>query len=140
MVENFSKQRHNIRRKGYVALLSVIAMSTLGVAVMLTVLLSGVSASKTDLAFQQSAHAKVAASSCGDEALQKILETGTTSSSGGLTLASSSCTYTIFLENGGNITVNSVGSMGTITSKIKIVIATTSPYIILSSWQDVGDF
>lgn len=127
-------------REGYIALLSVIAISAIGVAMMLSVILSGVSVSRTDLALQQATSAKVAASSCGDEALQKILETSTTSSSGGLSFASSSCTYAITSQNGQNITISSTGITGTLISKVKITIATTSPYIILSSWQEVGDF
>lgn len=127
-------------RKGYVALLSVLIIGAIGVVSMLSVLLSGVSASKTDFALQQAGSAKVLASSCGEEALQQILESGTTSSSGSLTIVSDTCTYSITSQNGQNITVNATGQVGTITSKIKIIIATTTPSIILSSWREVGDF
>jgi len=127
-------------KRGYIALLSVIAISTIGVAVMFSVVLSGVNASRTDLAVQHAANAKIAASSCGEEALQRVLELGTTSSSGNLTLASSTCSYTITSQNGQNITINSTGVTGTVKSRVSIVIATTSPYVILSSWQEVGDF
>ena len=127
-------------RRGYIALLSVIIIGAIGTAIMLSVLLFGVSSSKTDFALQQSGSAKVAASSCGEEALQKILETGTTSSVGSLTIASGTCSYTITSQNGQNITVNATGVVGTMISKVKIVVATTTPSIILSSWQEVGDF
>lgn len=127
-------------RRGYIALLSVIVIGAIGAAIMVSVMLSGVNASKTDIALQQSGNAKVAASSCGEEALQKILETGTTSSNGNLSMGSSTCSYTIISQNGQNITINATGITGTITSKVKIVIATTSPSILLSSWQEVGDF
>ena len=106
----------------------------------MSALLSGINASKTDFALQQAGSAKVAASSCGEEALQKILETGTTSSSGNLTIASGTCTYVITSQNGQNITVNATGQVGTILNKVKIVISTTTPSIILSSWREVGDF
>ena len=126
--------------KGYVALLSVLIIGAIGTVIMMSALLSGINASKTDFALQQAGSAKVAASSCGEEALQKILEIGTTSSRGNLTLASGTCTYTITSQNGQNITINATGQVGTITSKVKIVIATTTPSIILSSWREVGDF
>ena len=131
--------RRNLRR-GYIALLSVLMIGAIGITIMLSVLLSGVSASKTDIALQQAGSAKVAASSCGEEALQKILETGTTSSSGNLTIASGTCTYVITSQNGQNITVNATGQIGTVLSKVKIIISTTTPSIILSSWREVGDF
>jgi hypothetical protein len=117
-----------------------VVIGAIGVVSMLSVLLSGVNASKTDLALQQAGSAKVLASSCGEEALQSILETGTTSSSGGLTISPGTCTYVITSQNGQNITVNATGQVGTITSKVKIVIATTTPAILLSSWKEVGDF
>ena len=133
------KNRFNPRR-GYIALLSVIVIGAIGTAIMLSVLLFGINASKTDFALQQSGSSKTVASSCGEEALQKILETGTSSGSGNLIIASGTCSYTITSQNGQNITVNATGVVGTITSKVKIVISTTTPSIILSSWQEVGDF
>ncbi len=127
-------------RRGYIALLSVIVIGAIGTAVMLSIMLLGISTSKTDFAVQQSGSAKVLASSCGEEALQKILETGTTSSSANLTMGGGTCSYVITSQSGQNITVNATGFMGTLSSKVKIVISTTSPSIILSSWQEVGDF
>lgn len=127
-------------RKGYVALISVIFMSAIGVMIMLSVIASGIDASKTDFAMQQSSIAKGMASSCMEEALQKILETSTTSSSGNLAISSGTCTYVISSINGLNIRINSTGILGEATSKIKVTIATTSPSIVLSSWEEVADF
>ena len=127
-------------RKGYVALISVIFMSAIGVMIMLSVIASGIDASKTDFAMQQSSIAKGMASSCMEEALQKILETSTTSSSGSLAISSGTCTYVISSINGLNIRINSTGILGEATSKIKVTIATTSPSIVLSSWEEVADF
>jgi hypothetical protein len=135
---NFYKT-HKIH-EGYIALLSVIVLGVVGASIMLSVVLSGIGALKTDLALQQGSQARTVASSCGEEALQKILETGTTTSSGNLAIASGTCLYTITSQSGSNITINATGLVGTITSKVKIVIATTSPSIVLSSWQEVGDF
>ena len=126
--------------RGYIALLSVIVVGAIGTAILLSVMLSGVSTSKTDFAVQQSGSAKVLASSCGEEALQKLLETGTTSASATVSIGSGTCSYTITSQNGQNITINATALIGTVTSKVKIVVATTTPSIILSSWQEVGDF
>lgn len=127
-------------KKGYIALISVILIGTLGTAIMISVINSGISAGKTDFALQQSGGGRVLASSCAEEALQKILETGTTSSSGGLTIGSGTCTFLISSVNGQNITIDSTGFLGTLTSKIKVIIATTTPSIVLSSWQEVSGF
>jgi hypothetical protein len=126
--------------RGYIALLSVIVIGAIGTVVMLTIMLSGINSTKTDIALQKSGSAKVVASSCGEEALQKILETGTTTSSGNLTIGQGTCSYTITSTTSQNLIINATGIVGTLVSKVKIVVATTSPTILLSSWQEVGDF
>jgi hypothetical protein len=128
-------------RKGYIALVSVILMSALGLAIMLSVIAAGVDASKTDFSLQQSGGARSLASSCAEEALQKILETSTTSSSGNLTIGSGTCSYSITSTSSSQIiTVSATGVLGTVTSKIRVVLATTTPGITLSSWEEVADF
>ena len=138
MIKLFHKK--NSVRRGYIALLSVIVIGTIGVAVMMSVLLFGISSSKTDYALQQGGSAKIVASSCGEEALQRLLETGSTSMSGGLSLASGTCSYTVSSPSGQDIVLEIVGQYAETVSKIRIIVATTTPFIILSSWQDVGDF
>lgn len=127
-------------KRGYIALFSVIIIGAIGVAIMLSIMLLGVSTSRTDFALQQAGNAKMLASSCAEEALQKISETGTTSSMGNMTIASGTCSYIILSQNGQNVTINSTGITGTITSKVKVLIATTTPSVVLTSWQEVGDF
>jgi len=127
-------------RKGYIALISVILMSALGLGIMLSVIATGVDASKTDFSLQQSGAARSIASSCAEEALQRIVETGTTTISGNLIVASGTCSYNVTSVNGQNITIQSTGILGTVTSKIKVVVATTTPSVSLSSWEEVVDF
>lgn len=135
----FSDKKNSVKR-GYIALLSVIVIGAIGVAVMVSVLLFGISSSKTDYSLQQGGSAKIVANSCAEEALQKLLETGSTSMSGGLLVASGTCSYIISSQNGQNITLEVFGQYGETVSKIRIIVATTTPFIILSSWQEVGDF
>lgn len=136
----FKKSKYKDPVKGYVALLSVIFISAIGVIIMLSVIMAGVDASKTDFSLQQSRIARSMASSCAEEALQIILESATTSSVGSLTIASGTCSYIISSVAGQNITIKATGNVDTSTAKIKIVIATTSPAIVLSSWEEVSDF
>ncbi len=125
--------------KGYIALISVILISAIGVAIMVAVISSGINASKTDFSLQQSGAARSMAVSCAEEALQKILETATTSSIGNLTIASGTCSYLI-VSSSSIITINASGFLGGVTSKIKVVVSSTSPSITLSSWEEVADF
>lgn len=139
-MNNISQIVRQESRKGYIALISVILISAIGLSIMLSVIAAGVDASKTDFSLQQSGAARSIASSCAEEALQVILETATTSSNGNLTVASGTCSYLITSTNGQNITISSTGVLGTVTSKIKVVIASTSPSVTLSSWEEVADF
>jgi hypothetical protein len=133
----YKKNRYT---SGYIALISVILIAAIGTAIMVSVIASGVTMTKTDLSLQQAGGARSLATSCAEEALQRILETGTTSSSGTVTLATGSCTYTIVSQNGQQVTINATGVQSTVVRKIKVVIATTTPSITLSSWEEVVDF
>lgn len=127
-------------KKGYIAFISVVIISAIGVSLMLSVITAGVNASKTDFALQQLSAARGMASSCAEEALQQIFETGTTSSSGSLVIASGTCSYLILSNNGQNITIRSTGLLGTVTSKVLVTVASTTPFLSLSSWEEVADF
>lgn len=137
-LENLSIKKITMLRRGYIALLSVIFISAIGVLIMLSVVASGVDASKTDLATQQTGESRAMASSCAEEALQMILETSTTSSSGNLTIASGTCTYLV--SSVGGLHVEATGFFDSTVSRVKVVISTTTPSIVLSSWQEVADF
>jgi hypothetical protein len=134
----FLKKRYDNR--GYIALLSVMFISAIGLAIMLHVITAGVDAGKMDLVYQQLGMAKSVASSCVEDALQKIGNTGTTSLSSSLTSGSSSCVYSIAPSGGTTVTISATGTMGTITSKIRVIVSSTSTPLILSSWEDVADF
>lgn len=126
-------------KRGYIALMSVILMGALGVAVMVSVISQGITSSKTELSLQQSGQARVLATACVEEALQIILETATTSRTADLTLGTGSCTYTI-TKPASSVIINSTGNYGTLVKRVQVTLSTSSPSIVLSSWQDVSDF
>lgn len=135
----FFTNTHQLRQ-GYIALISVLLISAIGAAIMVSVIASGVTSSKTDFSLQQSGSARIMASSCAEEALQRISETGILTGSGNLTIASGTCSYVITSSSSQNVTITATGILGTITSKIKVILATTTPGITLSSWEEVADF
>lgn len=126
-------------KRGYIALMSVILMGALGVAVMVSVISQGITSSKTELSLQQSGQARVLATACVEEALQIILETATTSRTANLTLGTGSCTYSI-TKPASSVIINSTGNYGTLVKRVQVILSTSSPSIVLSSWQDVSDF
>lgn len=128
--------KHN---KGYIALMSVILMGALGAAVMVSVIAQGVTSGKTELSLQRAGHARVLATSCVEEALQIILETATTSRTSSLILGDGSCSYVI-TKPASSVIINSTGNYGNLVKRVQVVLSTSSPSIVLSSWQDVSDF
>jgi hypothetical protein len=136
----FRKRVYKEARRGYIAFISVVVISAIGVALMLSVITAGVNASKTDFALQQLSSARSMAFSCAEEALQQIVITSTTTGQGSLIVASGTCMYSILSTNGQNIVIQSTGLIGTVRSKIKVVIASTTPFLSLSSWEEVADF
>jgi hypothetical protein len=125
--------------RGYIALLSVIALGAVGLAITTSLILTGILSSRTNFAIQQQIQARIAATSCAEEALRQILDTEITSGTGTLTFESSSCVYTITSTSSSPL-VQAEGISGAVISKINVILASSSPRIKLSSWQEVGDF
>jgi hypothetical protein len=71
--------------------------------------------------------------------LQMIVETGTSSRTASLSVASGTCSYTISRPVSETV-IQGVGVFASSTQRIVIRLATTSPFMVLSSWQDVSDF
>ena len=127
-------------RKGYVALMSVIVLGAIGTAITVTLLVQGVLSSKTNLAVLHKHQSRMAATSWAEEALQLILDTGIDSGGAAMSVGSSTCTYVISSTSSENILVHATGQSADAISKISVYLASSTPRIKLSSWQEVGDF
>jgi hypothetical protein len=125
--------------RGYIALLSVIALGAVGLAVTTSLLLTGLLSSRTNFTMQQKIQARMAATSCAEEALRQILDTEITSGTGTLMFETGSCTYTVTSTSSSPL-VQAQGVSGTAVSKINVILASSTPRIKLSSWQEVEDF
>lgn len=126
--------------KGYVALISVIVLGATTLAITVSLLLQGILSSKTSQSAQHKNQARMAATSCAEDALQLILDTGIESGVGSAVIGSSTCSYTISSTSSNNILVQSSGAMGRSVSKIVVYLASSTPRIKLSSWQEVAGF
>lgn len=124
-------------QKGYVALISVLVMGAVGVSVGVSLILLGLSFSRTSLVVEQSNQAKALANACSEEALQKIREGINFSGSGNLSLASGTCSYTVTKLTGKNRTISATGTVGTIVRKVSIQTSSMNPSVTVTSWQEV---
>lgn len=126
-----------MKKNGYVTLISVLIISAIGVAIATSLLLLGLSSSRTSFALQQSDQAKALADACMEEALQQINDSIPFTGTGNLALGQGTCTYTVTSTGGQTRTITSSGTVGTIIRKNNVTITKITPGIIISSWQEV---
>lgn len=136
---NFSQIKSKHLRKGYVALLSVIALGTVGLAITVSLLMNGVTFSKSSFEIQKKIQSRMAATSCAEEAMQQILDSGIEEGNGTLTIGSSTCSYVIS-STSTSLLVQAVGTSTDVVTRINVILASSTPTIKLSSWQEVTDF
>ena len=136
------RQRSALRsaEEGFATLVSVLLVGVIGLAISVSLLLLGLSSSRTSFAREQSYQAKALADACAEEALQQIHDSGPFTGSGTLTLGQGSCSYTVTSQGGANRTIIASGTVATMTRRVRIVINQINPTIGVTSWQEVADF
>jgi hypothetical protein len=127
------KRRSKNKQQGYVALLSALIITFIGIAVGTSLVLSGLGSSRTSFASEQSNQAKGLANACAEEALQLIRDTG----SGSFSMGQGSCTYTVTSTGGQNRTIVISGTVSGVVRRATIAITQITPTITISSWQEV---
>ena len=125
--------------RGYVALLAVLVVGAIGVAVVTSLVLLGLGSSRTSSTLQRSVLAKAYANACVEEALQQVRDSTSFSGSASLTFGSDSCTYTVSNTGGQNRTIDSSGTVGSATRKVKVLLTAINPSIVVASWQELAD-
>ncbi len=123
--------------KGFITLISVLVLTAIGVAVGVSVILSGLGSSRSAFALEQSGQAKALANACAEESLQQIYDSIPFSGTATLTFGEGSCTYTVTKLTGQNRTIAVTGTVGTIVRKVNILIDKITPTINITSWQEV---
>lgn len=126
--------------KGFATLVSVLLVGVIGLAISVSLLLLGMSSSRTSFAFEQSMQAKALADACAEEALEQIRDSTPFTGSGALALGQGSCTYTVTSQGGSNRTITAVGTVSSMTRRVSITINQINPTINVTSWQEVADF
>ncbi len=127
-------------KRGYIALITVLITAAIGLAIVVSLLLSGLGSSRTGISLEKSNQAKALANACAEEALQQIRDSVPFTGTGGLTLGQGSCSYTVTSSGGQNRTITSSGTVGTIIRRVKITIDKITPDINITFWQEVADF
>jgi len=131
------KRRSKNKQQGYVALLSALIITFIGIAVGTSLVLSGLGSSRTSFASEQSNQAKGLANACAEEALQLIRDTTSFTGSGSFSMGQGSCAYTVTNTGGQNRTIVISGTVSGVVRRATIAITQITPTITISSWQEV---
>jgi len=123
--------------RGYITLMSVLIVGAAGTAIAISLILLGLSSSRTSFAVEQSNQAKGLANACAEEALQQIRDSTPFTGSGNLSLGEGACDYTVTSQGGQNRTITASGEVGTIVRKVEVIVNAIQPAIELSSWREV---
>ena len=138
--KHFMLLHHLDNQRGYITLLSVLIVSTVGFAVAVTLILLGLGSGRSSFSIEQSNQAKSVANACAERALQEIRNNTAYSGNGNLTLGQGSCSFIVSNTGGENRLINSSGQVGEVIRKVEININTINPQINILSWQEVADF
>lgn len=127
---------HNMN-KGFITLISVLIVGAVGTVIAVSLILLGISSSRTSFALEQSNQAKALANACAEEALQQIRDSTPYAGSDNLSFGQGNCSYSVTSQGDQNRTITALGTVGTIVRKIEVVIDTINPAIVIVSWREL---
>lgn len=125
------------RSDGYIALLAVLIIGGTSMAIGMVLLVTGVNSQKSTLVSQQSIQARQLASTCVEEALQKIIEKSSYVGSGNLTVGAGTCTYSVS-RAGAVATITTSGVVNNVVKKLVVYATINTSNISITSWQEVS--
>ena len=139
IIKNYKIKSLN-KKKGFVTLISVLIMGAIAISITLSLLLLGLSSSRTSFALQIGIKAKYLANACAEEALQQIRDNPTFIGFDSISINGEKCFFEVKNLGGENRSIASYSKIGTIIKKIQVIIDKINPQINIVSWQEVADF
>lgn len=127
-------------KPAFVVLLAILIIGAVAAAVAVSLLLIGVSQTKSSLVQDNSAQARVAAESCIEEALEQIREDANYSGTVTLAVGNASCQYTVVKGSGEARTITASATSMNVVRKVRVTVGRIFPTIEITSWQEVADF
>lgn len=126
---------------GFVALVSVLIVTVIGAAIVVSLILLGIGSTRTSFALEQSNQAKALANACAEEALQRLAEDS--SYAGELTIELGRGTCRIEEVQGAGNTEREIrvnGKVASIVKRVYVEVERIKPTLQIRQWQEVADF
>ncbi len=131
--------KKNTVEEGFVALISILVVSAIGVLIIISLSSSSISSSKMTVSTEDSMGALFFANTCIEEALLKIREENFIGS-GNISFGKGNCYYNIESNTGESRTITTEGEVGFAKRKLKVIISTINPKIVILSWKEVVNY
>ena len=126
-------------QKGFVALITILVIGTVGAVIATSAVLLGLSSSQSSYSLEKSAQTRSFANACVEDALEKIKDSDFIGSDN-IVFTDGDCSYTVTDLAGEIRRIESTGSLDETIRKIKVEIDQINPSINISLWQEVADF
>ncbi len=133
------QERLENNQSGFVMLLTALIVGAVGVAIATSLLLLGLSSSRTSFVLEQSNQAKALANSCIEEGLERIRLVSNFTGTNTIVLGRGSCRYTVTSQGGQRRTVTAVGTVDLVTRKVTVSLDRITAPMRLTVWQEVAD-
>jgi hypothetical protein len=135
----FELRKKKDNKKGYITLITILIIASIGLSVSISLLLFGLNSSRSSFANEQSGQAKYLADACIEQALQEIRKNHLFSGNNFLSLKQGTCYYDVIILTGEKREIHSFGVVDDIVRKVKVVVNDIEPRINVFSWQEVSD-
>ncbi len=127
-------------KKAYITIVTVITISAVSIAVVISLIFSSVGAAKIGLSLNNLSQSEVAAEACAEEALERIRNDKNYNSSFNLSLSNANCSASVLKNSDSHFIIRSTGLSGESLSRLLVETSQTEPKIILNKWQKVANF
>ena len=134
------KNHYIVKRKGFVALISVMIIGAIGLLIVLYLASMGMGATQTSFVLEQSNKAKYFAESCAEEALLMIREDESFQGMDTISFEYGDCSYEVINLGGDQRLINTQGTAENTIRRERIEVSEIGEKIILNSWDEIAEF
>lgn len=141
-MSNVKCQLSKVKSKpsGYIALISVLIISTIGLVLGVSFAQEAMETDKTITHSYKGSQALMNATNCAERALMELRDDSAYDGDQAFTLDKGDCYIRPLSSQDSQKIIEVKGTVDNFVSKIRIKVATTTPKIEIISWQEVKDF
>lgn len=123
--------------EGYIALMSVLVLSVIGMAIITAALMLGANELQLGKVVGDAFQAQAVVQACAEEALQVVKDAGTCiDTAGELTIDSQTCTYTATGGGGSTCDVQAMGTVSEVSRFVHVTVTSSETGLALVSWEE----